>query len=374
MNTVIISSHVLLEGAAHALRDYLLKRKSIKLLFISLPFVDQPDFSAEIYRNQKLKEVKKISRKFKIALVDYLFDFVWVLYHSFRFGKVDLFIGIDPLNAAAGLMLRKFNKVGKVIYYGIDFVPVRFGSKILNSLFHRLEPYCVKHSDEVWNVSDRMKEGRKEFLGLDPDAYKQKTVPIGIYPVKNKRIRHNSEILFVGHLLKKQGVQKVLEALPIILKKIPETTFTIVGGGEYESHLIKKAQQLNIYAKTAFKGWVKDKKELAKIMAQADVAVACYVPETKKLKNFSYYADPTKIKEYLNSGLAVIVTDVPYNAKEIQEKECGIIVEYKKEAIAQAIIGLLKNQKKLEKFQQNASDYAKKFKWERIFDKAFTIG
>ena len=152
---------MLLEGAAHALRDYLLKRNNRKLLFISLPLIDQRESRSELYVKGKIKKLGRVTRKIKIGIFDYIIDSVWVFYNSIRFGKTDLFVGIDPLNAFVGIILKKIGYAKKVIYYGIDFVPIRFESKIINSLFHFLEAYCVKNSDEVWNVSDRIKEGRQ---------------------------------------------------------------------------------------------------------------------------------------------------------------------------------------------------------------------
>jgi glycosyltransferase involved in cell wall biosynthesis len=200
----------------------------------------------------------------------------------------------------------------------------------------------------------------------------QKVVPIGIWNNKIRKLpfskikRH--QLFFVGHLLEKQGVQEVLGAIPLIVEKIPDFKFLIVGGGIYQNFLKKIAAAFGIEQYVEFKGWVKERNVLDSVMSQSALAIAPYKPEKEQIYNFTYYADPTKIKDYLGAGLPVILTDVPYNAKEIERKRCGIIIRYKKEDIASAIITLLSSDRILKEYRRNALMYAKEFDWEKIFD------
>ena len=82
----------------------------------------------------------------------------------------------------------------------------------------------------------------------------------------------------------------------------------------------------------------KERKELEERMRNSALAVAMY---EKNKESFTYYADPTKIKDYLSMGIPVLLTDLPYNAKEIEKEKCGIIVDYKKKDIADAVIKLM---------------------------------
>ena len=105
-------------------------------------------------------------------------------------------------------------------------------------------------------------------------------------------------------------------------------------------------------------------------MKQSVAAIACYIPLRIGTTNFTYYADPTKLKDYLSVGLPIILTDLSYNAKEIHQKRCGIIVKYDKNEIANAIIQLLGNREMLNEYSRNSIRYIKEFTWERIFRKA----
>lgn len=373
---IIIATHEMLYGAAQALRDYLLERKIDQLLFIGHPLIEQRTSLFKLYNKGILVRQKVTNRRISLWILDYFIDFfltiLWVANQSVSF---DILIGVDPLNCLAGLFLRKTGRVKKVIFYSIDFVPIRFKNKLLNFVFHKIEEICVRAADEVWNVSPRIAEGREEFLGISQSKYPQKVVPIGIW---NRKIRktpfgkiNKQQLLFVGHLIEKQGAQLVLDAIPQIIKKIPSFKFLIIGGGEYAAKLKGKVQELNIQKYVKFQGWIKDRSRLEEIMSESACAVALYKPEKERLYNFSYYADPTKLKDYLGAGLPIILTDVPHNAKQIQSKKCGIIVSYSKNNIARAVVDLMKDSEKLKNFRLNALEMAKHFEWSNIFDKAF---
>ncbi len=375
--SVIIVSHTMLYGAAHALRDYLLKKSVHTVLFISLPFYEQRIACSTSYKKGIIDEEVSV-RRASFGVIDYLIDALQVILWIYRRkDKPSLFIGINPMNCIIGLFFRKIGKTKKVIFYAIDFTPKRFENSLLNYLYHKLEAYCVIRSDEVWNVSPRIAQGREKFLNLSEKKYPQKVVPIGIWNKQIKKLPFNKitkhQLLFVGHLLEKQGVQKVLEAIPLIVKKIPDFTFLIIGGGEYQDALQKQAKNLAIDQYVEFMGWVKDRKVLDAIMSESACATAVYKPEKEKLYNFTYYADPTKIKDYLANGLPVILTDVPYNAHELEKRKCAIVVEYRKEGISQAVISLLKDQEKLKIYRQNAFSYANELDWNSIFSKALDI-
>ncbi|MDO8269841.1 MAG: glycosyltransferase [Candidatus Levybacteria bacterium] len=368
---VVISSHVLLPGASHALRDYIIKKGKVNLLFISLPLITQEHLFVENYTNGK-KELKDRRKKINLNIIEYIYELVYILWFSIIFSKkIDVFFGVDPLNAFAGLILKRFGKVSKVVFYGIDFVPKRFENNVINALFHFIEKIVVKQSDEVWNVSPRIAEGRRKYLKIDDKKFLQKTVPIGIDKITRKKSdKVNYKMIFIGHLLEKQGLQLVIDALPNILMKVPDLKLIIIGGGEFENVLKGRVRSLKLGNTANFLGWIQDRKIIANEMMRSDIGIACYKPEKDRLTNFTYYADPTKIKDYLSFGLPVLTTNVPYNAREISSAGCGFVVEYRKESIEKVIIGFYKNRSQIAEKKKQAYLYIEKSTWKRIFDKA----
>src|SRR6185369_6502307 len=321
----------------------------------------------------KLKEKNTISRRINLGPIDYLIDIFQTLVFVASKEKFDTYIGFVALNCLSGLFLKKIGRVDSVVFYSIDFVPIRFHNAFLNRIYHEIEIYCVKNADQIWNVSPRIAVGREKFLHLSTKKYVQQVVPIGIW---NSNIKKRSidkinqhQVLFMGHLLEKQGVQKVIEALPRIVKKIPNFKLLIVGGGEYKIVLENKVREISLEQYVIFTGWVNDREKIDGIMSESAIAVATYKPEKRQLYNFTYYADPTKLKDYLGAGLPIVLTNVSYNTSEIATKKCGILVQYDEKDIAKAVIRLLTNKKTLTDYRNNAQAYAKEFDWSEIFKK-----
>lgn len=368
---IAIVTHDMFYGVPHALRDYLLNKKLEKLVFIGHPLVEQRKSSIAVYKRGELIYQRYITQRV-YGIFSYIFDFFLTIFWVMKQReKYNMFIAVDSLNAFTGLVLRRTGIVKRVVFYAMDFNPIRFNNFLLNSIFHKIEEVCVRNSDEAWNVSPKIAEGREKFLSISQKKYPQKVVNSGIWINKIKQFPFEKvkkhQLLFLGHLLKKQGLQMVLEATQLVIKQIPDFKFVILGGGEYENNLKNIAKELSIEKYVEFKGWVSERKIIDTTLGESAAAIAVYVPEKEKLYNFSYYGDPIKLKEYFASGLPVILTDVPHNAKEIARRKCGIVVEYKKEDIANAIVTILKDEKKLKEYRHNAVKYAKEFDWNIIF-------
>lgn len=375
---VVVVTHTFFYGASEALSGYLEKKSVPMLWYIGHPLrPEQPMGASRRYFNGKLMSESSWRVWMSGSLFSYATDmmrtFLLILKYS---GPIELFIGINPLNAFCGIMLRKFKRVDRVVFYAIDFVPKRFSWSIVNALYHRLESYVVRNADICWNVSPKIAEGREKYLDIDSNKYPQQVVPIGIWQkdmAKTIKRTNNSRIIFVGHLLEKQGVQVVLRALPKVIRYIPDVTFTIIGGGEYENTLRALSRSLRLGSHVKFFGWEPRQEVIRNKLLQSDIAVAVYSSEGEKDTNFTYYADPTKIKTYLSCGLPVVLTPVPYNAKELERKGAAYLVKYTEEEVSAMLISLLTESERLRKAKQSALACVRAYTWERIFSTAFNL-
>lgn len=371
---IIVVTHEATTGPALDLRDYLIP-KTKNLLFISHPLLFVPTSYAkssyfEIYKNGKLKK-KHIAFHFKgPELLHYLKDSILTFYWVATSGiKWDLYIGNGNLNAFVGLIARLFGKTKKVIFYCIDYVPVRFENSTLNNFYHWIDKLAVKYSDKTWNLSHRMAETRK--IKWKKDFGRQISVPIGAWVKRIKRVPFSkvnpSEIIYMGGILEKQGIQLVIKSLTKIKTKIPDVKFIIIGQGPYEKNLKDLTAKLKLENNVDFLGYIEDHREVENRLAQSALAMAMYNPHNNP---FTYYTDPGKVKAYLSAGVPVVITDLPYVAKEVEKRKCGIIVEYNENSLAEKIIELLKDKNNLKQYKENAVKFAKEFDWDVIFKKA----
>ncbi len=335
--------------------------------------LDQKDGSGfRIYSNGDLAKEKKDIYKTKVSVVSFFLDFLSNIYWVLRTRKKwDLYIGSNNLNAFSGLLLRRLGLVRKCVFYTVDFVPNRFSNSLLNKIYLWIDDFCTKHCDETWILSPRVIEGRHKYLNLDKKYdKKQFLVPEGVWFSRIRRKPFNkiskTTAVFVGHLVERMGVQKVIESMPLILKNLPTFKFIIIGTGNYESQLKEITKELEVEKNIEFTGYMKDHREVESLIASCAVGIACY-EESKD--SFTYYAEPAKTKVYMGAGLPVIMTDMFYNAYDIEKAGAGKVVEYNKKSIAVAIVNMLSNTESLEYYRNNAINFIKDYDWEKIFDK-----
>jgi len=367
--------HEITTGPAHDLRDYLLKQKIKQLLFISHPLLYLEEGKrnvsyAILYKNGK--EYRYTARHYSMPeyfcyIKDALYSFYWHIRYS---GMSDVIIGVGNLNAFAALILKNIGLSRKVVYYVIDYVPSRFSQQVINAVYHWIERTCALHCDATWNLSPRMIVAREEKWKMKfPSQY---VVPHGVHTARIKHVPfskvHKYEILYMGTLLQKQGIQVVLQSLGKLHKKFSQLRLTIIGRGPYANNLHTLTKELHLENIVTFLGYIESHEEMENRIAQSALAVALY---DKTYDTFSYYADPGKIKNYLGAGVPVLMTDVPYVASQVAKEKCGIIVDYDETSVTKVLSDFFSLPKKMEQYRKNAIRFARKYEWNDIFDKAF---
>lgn len=377
MNKYILSSHIVSDGPSQALRDYLIKN-SRDFLWISHPLFYKKGFKGSGFVNY-LEGEKKKEKYFKQLnlflplkyLVELLLNILFVL--RLKNHRQYEYIGYDNLNAFGGVLLRKIGIVKKSVYYVVDYTPRRFDNSLLNYIYHKIDQFCVKYCDETWSLNEKaMNAARKKFYNFD--AHKkgysiQKEVPMGYWGdrIRVKEFQEgNRSLVYFGSLLKQQGVQFILYSLPAIIKVLPDIRFIIIGGGEYEASLRSIAQRLGILNNVNFVGFLKELSDAESIITNSALAIAIY-EEGNIEKNFAYYTDTGKIKNYLGCGLPILTSNVPPVAIELEKRRCGMIIGNNPDDIAEKVIELLSDDARLKQYRENVLKYREQFDWDYIF-------
>ncbi len=372
---VIIVLHEATTGPGHDLRDYLLQRKVKGLLFISHPLLYLPENFKNSSRYELYKKGKLVKNKaaFHWILPEYLLyikDFLYTFFWSMTLiKKSDVFFGLGNLNAFTSFFLKFFRHIDTIVYYPIDYVPERFHNTVLNLIYHHIEKFCAQYSNWTWNFSPRVIAARNKRWGI---TFKnQLIVPHGVHFNRIKRLPferiHKREIIYMGTLFERQGVQLVIESLPKVIKKFPEIKFVVIGKGPYETALKKLIKKLKVEKYVEFLGYISNHAVMENRIAQAALAVALY---DKKYDDFSYYGTPGKIKNYLGAGVPIAMTDVPYGVKQIEDAQCGFIVKYNKEELADKLVNFFSNENIMKNYRINALKFVKKYDWDKVFTKA----
>lgn len=359
--------HDLVYGAPQALFDffhknkYIIRKISFPLNCDSVQEIDVTDFDGNGLRSHKYSYSYT-------NFLSYALDLVKIIRFGWKFHHV--FIGANPLNTLAGLVLKMLGRNQIVIFYSIDYSTVRFNSLLKNFIYKAVEKIAYKHADIVWNVSSRMIDARESKFGKKNSNHKNIIVPIGVWEQQlynNTSLASKVNLVFIGHILEKQGLQLVLYALKKLLNKGYDFTFQIVGGGPYKDKLEQLTESLSLNKNVIFHGWVKDQLKVQSILRSSNLSVAMY---DAKIDTFTYYADPTKLKEYLANGLPILMTDVPHNAHLIEQSGCGRIVRYEVDNLAQILESYMSNINLINESRQSAFEFSKKYIWDDIFREA----
>lgn len=344
--SVVIATHVFSPGTSQAFYKYC-RRKKYRTVFIEHALFGNP--------------------------LTWFWGSVDTFWRTFKFNKkFDLYLGSNRLNAAVGIILKKAGRVKKVIYFSPDWSENRFNNKILNYIFQKLDYFCLKYSDIVWNSSHQMKIDpmmRERLLLGYPKVWlkKQIQLPDGcdLFPVNPLEKIDRYRVGFVGHLIKHCGVQLAIDSYREIVKKIPRINFLIIGSGEMERELRDRAKGMNF----KFTGFIGDIAKVYGLLSGCAIAMAPY--EASK-DTISQYTDPGKVKNYFSVGLPVVITKVPKIAIEVNQTKSGIAVNYNIRDFSDAVVKLIKNDLLLREYRKNVLSIRKKYSWNSIFDKALS--
>ncbi len=180
---------------------------------------------------------------------------------------------------------------------------------------------------------------------LDPNIklnlWYNKNIPKTDYP----------SILYLGRLKKYKGIQDVIKAMKIIIKKIPDARLFIVGKGSYENYLKNLTKKLSLEKNVLFLGYIPVKEKI-KILHKSHVLV---MPSYKE-------GFPTPVFEANMCGTPTIVTNALGVEEAVENGKTGFIYpkgDFKK--LSEYIILLFKDKELYDYMRKNALNQARKF-------------
>lgn len=280
-------------------------------------------------------------------------------------GRVDLFIGIDPLNAFSGLVAQKLGKIKRVVFYTADYAHQRFKNPLMNWAYHALDRFGIKNANQVWNVSTRIVGQRKkqgvseEKLFLVPNSPAFESAKRLPYEKINKH-----DLVIVSHLTKAIGFPLVFRAIKNLSQKYKDLRLVVIGGGPDEEELKNMVEELGIYKEVVFLGRIPHRKVLDKL-SQSAVGLALYTGG----EAWTEFGDSMKAREYMACGLPVVMTAIPSTADDVEKNEAGLVVGLEQKEFEEAIDFLFSDPKVYSKMRENAIKLAQRFDIVKVLDR-----
>ena len=171
---------------------------------------------------------------------------------------------------------------------------------------------------------------------------------------ENKESIKNS-ILFFGRIVDYKGLNYLIRSIPLIVKEIPDVKLTIAGEGDISKY--KESIKKNIDHIIVKNSYISDK-DVATLFESTQLLILPYIEATQ--------SGPLHIACAFKKP--VVATNVGALQETVENGQTGIIVPHSNvNALAEAIIGLLKNDKLRYNMGENAYKKMKEdMSWDKI--------
>jgi glycosyltransferase involved in cell wall biosynthesis len=239
-----------------------------------------------------------------------------------------------------------------------------------------------KVMDELWRVSESlvvMSHRAKRMLQdiYDVPAERIAFIPHGIPDVpfldpNYHKDQFNAEgrrvILTFGLLSPNKGIEVMIEAMPEIVRRYPDTLYIVLGathphllkahGEAYRTSLQRRVADLGLQENVRFRNQFVETQELCEYIGAADLYVTPYLNEEQITSGTLAYA--------VGSGKAVVST--PYwHAQEMLADGRGILVPFRDPAaLAGAVIHLFDNPVERHQIRKKAYTDCRDMVWKQV--------
>jgi len=191
------------------------------------------------------------------------------------------------------------------------------------------------------------------------------SVPVGNQSKDKLGVEGKTLILTFGLLSPDKGIEYVIDALPAILERHPDTVYIVLGathphvkerhGEAYRFMLESRAQKLGVDSNIIFHNRFVSHEELVEFLAAADIYITPYLNSEQITSGTLAYA--------LGSGKAVISTPYRY-AQELLADGRGILVPWRDaNAIAEQVTGLLADDGRRRALEERAAIHGRAMTW-----------
>lgn len=247
---------------------------------------------------------------------------------------------------------------------------------VFDHVFGRL---LLNFSDKIIALSEH---NRQLLLQVGASASKIVTVPNGVNVEEYTNLRRGDKILarlnndhpillYVGRIDWNKKVEKIVEAMPIILKDFPLAKFVVVGPdyGNYVNKLLEIAKKLKIEHSLVITGNV-PRERLLEFYSAADLFL---LPS-------SYEGFGLSILEAMCSKVPVVASPSGGPGDILSHGvNAWLLKEPTSDEISRSVYILLKDNQLREGLVKNASELVKKYSWknvvnelERIYEQTIT--
>lgn len=269
--------------------------------------------------------------------------------------KLDL---IHLQGGPGGLFL--FRKLSKPVIYTTHHTYWQQYHYIMSQrwkyLFYIFEKKSYQLADKIICVSKDTQKVLKKNYGIDTShlVYIPNGIDLNSFkPVK--RLSKSKELLYVGRIDKRKGIDFLVKTMVLVHQKDPEIILHIVGEGKMKQKLEEYSIKKNL--PIIFHGKLSDK-DLNDLYEKIAIQIVPSIFEGFGLS----------VIEGMAKGIPIIATDTDGIRDIVTNDKNGRLIKYGNTfALSEAIVELTKEISLQDKFVKNAYSGLKKYDWNNIY-------
>jgi glycosyltransferase involved in cell wall biosynthesis len=276
------------------------------------------------------------------------FDFIFTIFHPFHL------VPKAAVEAAKELDIPSIVKIDDAIYEkasGIKSLQRKIEKMINGKTLRSGTKILVSNNDTKKIIIDEYNV-KPEKISIIPNG-----VDLSLFDIISKK--NPKKIVFAGAMYYHRGLDILLEAIPSVIKKIPDAKFVLLGSGTEMDKLKKIVLENKLENSVEFKGWIK-REQIPENISDASIGIG-----PLRLTDVTSRALPIKVLEYMAVSLPIIAQKGTLPEDVLENEKNGYFIENAND-LAEKIILLLNQPKKVEKMGIQSSQMVQKFSWNNV--------
>ena len=276
------------------------------------------------------------------------FDFIFTIFHPFHL------VPKAAVEAAKELSITSIVKIDDAIYEkatGIKSLQRKIEKMINGKTLRSGTKILVSNTDTKKIIIDEY-DVKSEKISIIPNG-----VDLSLFNTNTKK--NPKKIVFAGAMYYHRGLDVLLEAIPAVIKRIPDAKFILLGSGKEMEKLKKIVLENKLENSVEFKGWIKRDK-IPENISNASIGIG-----PLRLTEVTSRALPIKVLEYMAVSLPIIAQKGTLPEDILENGKNGYFIENATD-LAEKIIVLLNQPNKVENMGIQSFKMIQKFSWDNV--------
>mgnify|MGYP001808148815 FL=1 len=278
------------------------------------------------------------------------FDFIFTIFHPFHL------VPKAAVEAAKKLDIPSIVKIDDAIYEkasGIKSLQRKI-EKMINGKTLRAGTKILVSNNETKKIIIDEYNVIQEKISIVPNG-----VDLSMFDITKKK--NPKKVVFAGAMYYHRGLDVLLETIPLVIEKIPDAKFVLLGSGTEMDKLKEIVSKNKLDNSVEFKGWI-EREKIPENIADASIGIG-----PLRLTEVTSRALPIKVLEYMAVSLPLIAQKGTLPNDVLENEKNGFFIENHIE-LAEKIILLLNEPKKVENMGAHSLKLVQKFSWDQVIN------